>query len=134
MEFKGKVPSVGLDQLDREHEALFNSSEALKEAAAGDMPAIELLQMFEEFLRGSVAHFKNEEAIMKPYRLHNTHLHIEEHVRLVKELKKIAESAAAGSPEGEWRPRLARLSDQLFDHIIVFDFEIRRHLADPDNR
>lgn len=130
MEIKGGVPSVGLAKLDEEHLALFKSSEALKEAACGDMPADQLLQMFENVLRAIAGHFKSEETILAPYRLRNMRPHIEEHASLKAELLALRERAAAGLAESEWRPVLCRLSDRLFDHIVTFDFEVRRHLAD----
>lgn len=130
MVFEGNVPSVGLDKLDQEHREIFNSSEALKDAAASDMPAKELLKIFGEVLGTVVEHFESEEAILAPYRLSNMQSHIDEHASLTKSLVALGENAVNGLPESEWRPVLVGLSDRLFDHIVTFDFEVRRHIAD----
>jgi hemerythrin-like metal-binding protein len=126
----GNIQSVGLDELDQEHLAIFRSSEALREAASGDMPAPQLLQMFAKVLSEVTGHFENEEALLTPHRPHNMQAHIEDHARLIRELVALGQRAASGFPESQWRPEMVSLSDILFHHFITFDFEIRRHFAD----
>lgn len=127
------VPSVGLDQLDQEHQALFRLSEALREAASGDAPAGELLRLLEDFLHTSVEHFENEEAMLEPYRLRNTRPHNEEHAKLIAELVALRECATAGSTDSNWRLVLTGLTDRLFNHIIAFDFEVKRHITNSES-
>lgn len=121
LNFSGYNIRVGIPEIDREHEALFELSREFERAVIVERPLGEVRALLSAVIAGTKTHFENEERILAPFHLKREDKHKAEHCRLLKHLDRLFESMR--DPPPNWRHNLIDISDILFRHIITFDME-----------
>jgi hemerythrin len=122
--------SVGVEELDSQHRALFSRFDALIRACDVGTGREEAVRML-EFLNGYVmSHFKGEEELQRRYGYPDSERHRKEHMAFARELTSLMEQFREQGPT----PRLVATTNQivavwLIDHISRMDAEFARYLA-----
>jgi hemerythrin-like metal-binding protein len=129
--------SVGLPDIDAQHQELFRRLGALTDATglASKAEIVRLLDFLDSYV---VEHFRDEEAAMEELKFPYVAMHTAAHARFVLELKSIeAEFAATGATawlatrlEGavtDWLKRHILGMDQHFGRYVLARRELEKH-------
>ena len=120
--------SVGVDEIDQQHQELFRRVGALLQASlANDASQVGPLLAY---LREYVAiHFAAEEQLMTEVRYPGYRLHKAEHERFARDFAALEADYAAQGATGEFVSRLTRsVADWLRDHVYLTDAAMGRFL------
>ncbi len=95
IEWKPKY-SVGIEQLDRAHQTLFELLNELHGAVRKGQGQRMMEEVFETLFEYTKQHFAAEEAVMKFYDYPGTQVHVEQHAKLSAELRSFQDNYRAG--------------------------------------
>lgn len=88
--------SVGNEEMDRDHRALFEVLEELRSAAQEGQPEKVRLEILGELVRRTQAHFELEEGLMARIAYAETVLHCAEHRKLMAQVRELQDKVAQG--------------------------------------
>ena len=126
----GEHMSVGVAQLDADHERIIAALNSLVDAHDRHLSGDQIESLFSELMRVIEAHFVREERIMADCRYEGLDYHRSEHGRIRERLLEIhehelhAEEAAVRAEVREF------LTNWLYGHVLVDDFAYRGCFSD----
>ncbi len=122
--------SVGIAELDAQHQEVFRRARRLLDAMAPGAPAQEIPTAIEALQAYAVEHFCVEEAWMRDARFPGYVRHKAEHDRFIEDLHALArEHASRGRSAFESLRAAQWLSQWLDEHVSGTDAEMGRFLA-----
>jgi hemerythrin len=127
---KEDFTSVGIEELDREHQELLSRFNALIRACDEGKGREEALRMLEYLNSSMLEHFTTEEALLQRYGFPDLERHQREHRKFIKDLTNLEHNFQEFGPI----PRLVATTNQLvalwlIDHIWRMDAEFARFVA-----
>ena len=120
--------SIGLPEIDAQHQELFKRLNALTEAtdAGNKQEIVRLLDFLDTYV---VQHFKDEEAAMDELRFPYVAMHKAAHASFVAELKSIeAEFSATGATAWLATRLEGAVTDWLKKHLLNMDQHFGRYV------
>jgi hemerythrin-like metal-binding protein len=114
--------TIGVPEIDRDHQNLFKMLNEIKSVTGIDEQAIYL----NRFIEYATSHFRSEENLMKyhQYSLYKEH-HIE-HEKITKRLAEIFEKQMRGGAEAIAHEDLVKLIQfWFFEHTLKMDTKLR---------
>lgn len=88
--------SVGNEEIDRDHQALFELLEQLRSAAQDGQPEKIRLGILAELVRRTQAHFALEESVMTRIAYADAQAHCAEHRKLMAQVRELQDKVAQG--------------------------------------
>jgi len=120
--------SVGHEEIDRQHQVLFDYVNAFHDALEDGVEQDLLVQIFAQVLEYTRFHFRDEEALMAQYAYPDLQRHKQLHQRLVETVMELQESLCAG--EENAGPRvMGFLKNWLQAHVLGVDKKYRPYLS-----
>ena len=120
--------SVGDPAVDHEHRELIDLVNATAGAIADDASEADIDRAFGDLLRGITAHFAHEERQMRAARYDQTHVHKDDHERLIDALRDIMD-AEAHAPDRSAARLVKVLGDWFTGHFASHDARLHRKLG-----
>lgn len=119
--------SIGIEQVDRQHENLTDLLNCLNEARLSAKPHDVLLFRLDQFLDAVSAHFRDEEQLMTEKEYPDFDLHKAEHDFLLDQVFPFRTRLAANEAELT-ESMLDFFRDWLRDHILISDRRLGRFI------
>ncbi len=117
--------SVGIPEVDREHQAFIGLINELNQAIADRMALAIIRQRMQAILDDAVQHFDHEEALLRQWRYPDADGHAEKHRSLVRELQGIMARFDDRTLEYDWIAAGLQLKDALVEHLLSEDMKYR---------
>ncbi|MBF0562462.1 MAG: hemerythrin family protein [Alphaproteobacteria bacterium] len=112
--------SVGIRIFDRDHFNLVEDINEIAHAMEGGAPPATIAELMTRLCDETDAHFSREAAFLRQAGFPDVERHVEEHRRLLEEIRTATAGIAAGKgPEDEDLYHFLR--HWLIDHVIGFD-------------
>ena len=110
---------IGIDEIDREHEALVNDFNALLEAIYTTKDRSLIAKQALDFVRSNANHYANEEAHMIAAGYDDLDLHRERHLGFMNRLGHLCDKIASGNDVTE--QMLTFFASWITHHVAVTD-------------
>lgn len=123
----GNQYSVGIRQMDAEHQRLIGLVNDLNAAMVQGRAREIMSRIFDDLISYTTTHFAHEEGIMRLYSYPDFVQHKAEHDRLIKKVKLLQEDFHAGNAVISLDV-MAFLRDWLLGHICGVDTKYTSHL------
>jgi hemerythrin len=123
--------SVGVAEVDVEHQLQARLVEALRDAVAGGRDRAVLGELLQRIEDTSNVHFMSEELLMRLHAWERYEPHTEEHRRLLEELRALRSLFERGG-DAELGAAVEKLQAWLSSHIRGMDRTFAEHVARAD--
>ncbi len=117
--------SVGIPQIDAEHQQFILLVNALNEAISNRMPVEEIKIRMQAILLDAVAHFAHEEALFEDCGYPQAEEHAMKHVQVLHALHEIMGGFTHGGEEYEWINAGLQVKQALVEHLLAEDMKYR---------
>ncbi len=96
----------------------------------GEAGEEEFVDLFNQLLQHTAEHFASENKLMETYRFPPIHIHMEEHERVLAELRQLSEEVASGATSiAAARAEVAEQVPTWFNqHIMTMDGALASHI------
>ncbi len=118
--------SMGIAEIDTEHQHFIKLVNQLNEAIAGRMGMEEIKQRMHAILDDAKAHFAHEEALFKEWSNHDAAAHTQKHEQLTSAFHEIMERFEHGCLECELIDAGLKIKAMLIEHLLTEDMKYRR--------
>ncbi|PHS75932.1 MAG: hypothetical protein COB59_11265 [Rhodospirillaceae bacterium] len=119
---ENRTLSIGILEIDQEHQALDNLVAKLERMVVSQSSKKDLQTAFQDVHKAMLSHFKTEENIFGPKIDELVKNHKVEHAWFLAEMKFL--DAHMDHDYDVWRDKFFNLANKLTRHIIKFDMEI----------
>lgn len=126
--------SVGIAEIDAEHQHFIQLVNQLNEAITGRMGIGEIQQRMLAILEHTKTHFAHEELLFREWNYPHTAAHVEQHAQLVSALQAILASFEHGCTEYELIDSGLKIKSTLIEHILIEDMKFRRNQTEGSLR
>lgn len=124
----GRHYLTGIDKVDSQHEEIAFLLNELYDAARLSRTRKRQLELLDELICATAAHFKMEEAMMRDLAFEGLDLHKQEHDSLAREAAALRAGFKAGRV-ASLEPGLESIKDWLRNHLITSDRRMGRLLT-----
>ncbi len=117
--------SVGIPEIDKEHQVFCALVNSLNQAIAGRMDIGEIQRRMRLIVDDAVQHFAHEEALFREWRYPDAEGHAQKHAQVLRELTDIMASFDDRTLEYEWIAGGLKAKDLLVEHLLTEDMKYR---------
>jgi hemerythrin-like metal-binding protein len=122
--------SVGLPEIDKEHEEFAEDVNALRRAIRDEVPKEKVLTLFRRIADGARAHFRHEEEILARHGYPDLKAHQQAHADLLDTLDRVGDDLAAASETAAMADPTMEIYEALVNHLVQNDLDYRWYLLD----
>ncbi len=121
--------TVGIDEIDNQHKALFEQLEKLLDACVAGREREEVVTMLCFLDQYVVTHFATEEGLQREYGYPGYEQHRAEHAEFLRRINRFVEEVTTSAPSRDFVLRVNQtLIDWLKSHILTVDKEASEFL------
>jgi hemerythrin len=127
--------SVGIPEIDREHQQFIQLVNELNQAIAERMEIAEIRRRMGLLLEDAERHFAHEEQWLRHWRYSGADLHAGIHAQIRRQLTDIMTLLGGQRFEPEWIAAGLEIKDILVHHLLTEDMKYRDYIRSaPDRR
>jgi hemerythrin-like metal-binding protein len=117
--------SVGIREIDADHQRFFSLINELNRSIAERMKATEIHKRLQLVIDDTERHFEQEEKFFQEWRYPNAKVHASSHKLVLRILKNIQNSFIPYGLEAEWLDVALKIKNILISHIIAEDMQYK---------
>lgn len=117
--------SVGIPEIDAEHQHFIRLINELNEAIIGRMDLEEIKSRMRSVLNDAAAHFAHEEALLNEWSYPEAGEHAQKHAQVTQALHEIMGGFERARAEFDWIEAGLKVKQALIEHILAEDMKYR---------